>query len=474
MAHPSSPSDARQAVISRLPAKVRLTLAFAAMMLLMLSVSGLFVYARFRSQLDKTINVDVRTQASSLLALVRNSDSNLARVVASPLVKGHENFVQILAPSGQILAATPGLEQVPLLSGARLRRALRHSGLLTRDERASDDPLPEGARLLATPVQTHHHGRVVVIVGTSLDQRSSSLSQLILVLAIVGPLALLLASLAAYSVATAALRPVELMQRRAAAVSASQLGMRLPLPPADDEIRRLGVTLNAMLARLEQSFANERSFVANASHELRTPLATLKTELELALRRERPAEELLEALRSAQEEVDRLAALAEDLIVLARADAGQIPVSKADIDAPELLEAVRERLDSQHARVRIAVPAGLRLRADRLRLEQALGNLLDNALRYSAGAVMLSAREAGTEAVELHVEDCGPGFAPGFIDRAFERFSRADPGRAERGSGLGLSIVRMIARAHGGEAHVANRCQGGADAWIVIPGSPGE
>ena len=434
-------------------------------MLLVLAVTGVFVYVRFRSELDRTIDLNLRTQAAALVPLVGSSSSGLAQVVDSPLVRGHETFVQVVDASGGILAATPGLRASRLLSGGQLQQALKRSLLLTR---GSLSPLPEGSRLLATPVHTNRDRSVVLIVGATLDERSSALSNLAVLLAIVGPVALIVASLAGYWLASAALRPVELMRRRAAAVSASEPGLRLPLPPAEDEVRRLGFTLNEMLSRLEASLARERTFLANASHELRTPLATLKAELDLALRRERSADELREAVRSADAEVDRLSALADDLLVLARADAGQLPIRRAEFNVAELLGSVAQRFDPAGARVRIDAPAGMRLRADPRRLEQALANLLDNARRYASGEVTLRAI-ATEESVELHVEDNGRGFPLGFADRAFERFTRADPSRSGPGAGLGLALVRTIANAHGGDAHAANRAQGGADVWIVIP-----
>jgi two-component system OmpR family sensor kinase len=289
----------------------------------------------------------------------------------------------------------------------------------------------------------------------------------------VGPVALLVAVLAGYRLTAATLKPVELMRRQAATVSASEPGVRLPLTPADDEIHELGSTLNEMLGRLEESFAREQAFVANASHELRTPLSTLKVELDLALRRPRPPAELVDALRSAQIEVDRLSDLAGDLLELARADDGRLPVVPAETTVVDIFTAVRDRFDASGGRVRLVPGADRPITADPRRLEQALGNLVDNALRYGDGEVLLAAEGNGSGQIELHVRDGGPGFPPGFLDQAFERFSRAGPGRSGGGAGLGLAIVRMIACAHGGEAYAANCVSGGADVWLVIPGSPG-
>ena len=176
--------------------------------------------------------------------------------------------------------------------------------------------------------------------------------------------------------------------------------MRLPVPPADDEIGRLGHTLNAMLARLEEAFQRERTFVSDASHELRTPLAVLKTELELAIGRGRSREELEAALRSAVEETDRLVQLAEDLLVIARFDQGKLPVRLAAVEVDDVLADVRERFairSRETDRELVAdAPDGLRLTADPERLRQALGNMVDNAFRHGRGTVRLSARARRT------------------------------------------------------------------------------
>jgi two-component system OmpR family sensor kinase len=442
--------------VARLPIRLRVTLAFAVAMAIVLAATGFFLYIRLGSALDRTIDQSLRARATDVGALVRRGDS---------LGKEGEGITQVLGPRGAVLAATPGLGR-PLLTSAEISRASREAVTIERPVPNSD----EAARILATPLDTQRGPRIVV-VGASLEQRGDALENLFVALLIGGPLALLLASLAGYGLAAAALRPVESMRREAEAVSAAEPGRRLPLPPARDEISRLGETLNVMLGRLESALARERRFVSDASHELRTPLSALRTELELALRRERSPAELEAALRSAAEETDRLSQLAEDLLVLARADGGKLPVRLEKLSALEVLEGVRERYARRAAdierRLELRVEDGLSVSVDRLRVEQALGNLVENALRHGGGSILLEARSVDGR-IELHVHDEGAGFAPDFIGDAFEPFSRGDPARSSQGAGLGLAIVDVIARAHGGTAHAAN-VNGGADVWLELP-----
>jgi two-component system, OmpR family, sensor kinase len=305
----------------------------------------------------------------------------------------------------------------------------------------------------------------VVVVGASLEDHNQALANLGVLLLIGGPLALLLAALAGYGLATGALRPVESMRARAAAISAEDLDKRLPLSSSRDELHRLGETLNAMLARLEAGLARERAFVADASHELRTPLSMLRTELELIARDRPDGADLDAAVESAIAETDRLARLTEDLLVLARADRGGIPIVRETFRLADLLEVVGRRYSGMDVEPQAS---DLELSADPTRLEQALTNMVDNALHHGAAPIRLTAVEQNGF-VELHVTDEGPGFAPEFLPRAFERFARSTAGRSTGGTGLGMAIVQVIAHAHGGSAHAANRVRGGADVWIAIP-----
>ena len=454
-------------MMSRLPLRLRLTLVFALAMALLLAGTGGFLYVRLRGTLDEQIDHALRARADDVSTLVRPGESGLSDG-RNRLAEFEESFAQVIAPDGTVRDATPPLGDAPLLTSRQLEQA-RGDTLVV--ERVSDPRLEGPLRLLATPVAAGDQ-TMIVVAGASLEDRDEALAGLRTQLLVGGPIALLLASLAGYAVAAAALRPVEAMRRRAEEISATTAGRRLPEPDADDEVARLARTLNEMLARLEAGLARERRFVAEASHELRTPLSLLKAELELALRRPRTAEELQTAIASAAEETDRLAMLADDLLILARSDEGALPLRAEAVVVPELLEtiagrfAARARADGRS--LEVAAPPNGTLTGDRLRLEQALGNLVDNSLRYGAGSVRLEARHENGS-VALSVSDEGPGFPPDFLPRAFERFSRADDARLRGSAGLGLAIVDAIARAHGGSASASNTADGGAQVKLTIP-----
>jgi len=314
------------------------------------------------------------------------------------------------------------------------------------------------------------------VIGRSLEQRDEALDRLLNEFLIGGPAALLLAILAGYGVAAAALRPVEAMRRRAAAITASTAGQRLPVPPSRDELARLAETLNDMLTRLEAALEHERRFVDDASHELRTPLALLKTELELALRHPRSRDELEQTLRSAAEDTDRLVRLAEDLLLVARFDQGQLPIRPERLSARSVLERAVDRFAAraaEHGRS-LTFHGGpdAYVDADPARLDQATGNLVDNGLVHGAGPIVLEVRTDGDE-VALHVLDSGPGLPEQFSARALDRFSRAEEARSAGGAGLGLAIVDLIARGHGGRVELRSREDGGSDVAIVLPRSTG-
>ena len=434
--------------MSRVPLRVRLTVAFAAAMALVLAATGFVLVRHLGGSLDRTLDQGLRARAADVSALVQQADAGLSQAQGLPFA--NSGFAQVLDGRGRIVDETPGLGPRAVLDARQLAQA-RHGQLLV--PRAS--VAGGGVRLLAVPI-TAQGTRLVVVVGAPLAGRDDALAQLRGELLVGGPLALLVASLIGYVVAASALRPVERMRARAAAISARSLSERLPVLESNDEVARLGGTLNQMLARLETALEHERSFVADASHELRTPLAHLRAEVELALESPRERAELEDALRSVGDETDRLSQLADDLLLLARIDNGTMPIRRADVELDELLAGVAVRFERRAREAGRTIETdggGMGAFVDRLRLEQALGNLVENAMRHGAGTIRLAATERDGS-LDLHVSDEGPGFPAGFAPHAFERFSRSEPSRSGGGAGLGLAIVAAVAEAHGGTASV--------------------
>jgi two-component system, OmpR family, sensor kinase len=436
--------------LSRLPIRARLTAAFALATMLVLVGAGLFTHVRLRADLDEALNAGLRDRAAA------------AATEAEPTVfdEPEERFVRLVAPDGRVLMAL-GAARGPVLLGAELREAA--SGERWVERRVAG--IEGTARVLARPADAD----TVVVAGQSLEDRDDTLAGLRASFALGIPLAVVVASLLGWGLAGAGLAPVEAMRRRADEISLEGAGEQLPLPAARDEIFRLGETLNAMLDRLRRAFEREQRFVADASHELRTPIAVVKAELEGTLRSGELGPEARESLVAATEECDHLAQLAEDLLVLARAGDGRLPVRPEALALRPLLEGVRERFADRAAvrgrPIHVDAEPGLTVSADPLRLRQALSNLLDNALRHGEGDVLLSAgREGG--GVELRVSDGGAGFPAGAEDWAFERFAHGDGARTGGSAGLGLAIVRAVAEAHGGEAAICPGPRTAVRLWL--------
>ncbi|HXS43197.1 MAG TPA: ATP-binding protein [Solirubrobacteraceae bacterium] len=449
--------------MTRVPIRVRVAAAFAVAMALVLLGTGVFLYGRLGHDLAGALDQDLRLRAQDLSALVREPGRTLAATAQGRLVERGESFAQLVDGDGRVLDATPPIGAHALIDAAQWQAAARTA-------RFFDVPgvpgLDEPARLLATPLARDGR-RLVLVVGATRENRAEALRSLRTELLVAGPVALVLATALGFALAGTGLRAVETMRRRAAEISADRPGRRLPVPATGDELERLGATLNAMLARLEAALERERGFVADAGHELRTPLALLRAELDFALHHAEDDAELRAALREASQETDRLVQLASDLLLLAGTQDGRLALRLDDVAARELLESARTRFawraEQDGRALAVLAPGGLVLRGDRLRLEQALGNLVDNALRHGDDRIVIEAR-AADDRVELHVRDDGPGLAAEFVPRAFQRFTRADPSHAGEGAGLGLAIVDAIARAHGGVARAA-----GADVWLELP-----
>ena len=450
--------------MNRLPITIRLTIAFAAAMVLVLLAAALFVALRLRADLDDQVNNSLHARSVAAFNAYREGTSLAAVAVEDP----EESFVQLLDSSGTVVQSA-GL----VIGPAALPRELRQAGdgpvMVERDLPGIDGP----ARMLVSGI-TVDGKQLAIVTGQSLHDRNEALSSVVDSFLWGGVTSLLLASAAGYGLAKAGLAPVEAMRRRAAEISIAGFPARLPLPPARDEVRRLGETLNAMLSRIREAFERERSFVADASHELRTPLAVMRTEVDGALLL-RPADpDVRQALRAVSSECGRLTRLADDLLVLARLDDGRLPLRTTAVDVAELLALVRDYyvdLAAEAGRfIELDAAPMVYVQADPDRVRQMLSNLLDNAIRYGGGEIALRASKVAA-GVEISVSDQGQGFPTGFLDRAFDRFSRADSGRGEAGAGLGLALVRAIALAHNGRVWITANVATTVHLWLPSPHS---
>lgn len=453
----------------RLPIRTRLTLVFAGLLLVVFAGSGALLYRGLAAQLDTVIEGDLDSLTNELAGDLRDGETDVLADFGQ--TEPEELFAQILDKEGHLVESSPGLLQ-PLLSLDDLR-SLQEERSFERTVPGDQDHAPTPVRFLALPMAEGP----VVLVGASLIERNATLRRLAVLLWVGGPLLLLVVSGLAWFLAGAALRPVERLRRETTLISEVDLEKRLQVPATGDEIASLATTLNEMLARLQQAFERERRFVDDASHELRTPLGILRTELELAQRRSRTKEELEAALASAAEETERLNRLAEDLLVLARADRGRLPLHKTRLDPANLvrstIERFQHRADEHDIALDFIAPDGLAIEVDALRLQQALGNLLDNAIAHTpnGGSVRVAVSMNGATALSISVADTGQGFPDGFLDRAFLPFTRADAGRSRQrgGAGLGLAIVKGVVDAHGGVVEATNGPEGGAIVTVRLP-----
>jgi two-component system OmpR family sensor kinase len=447
-----------------LSTRARLAVVCAALVGGLVIGLGMLVYLRLEADLRSAADDGLASRTEQLIEDLPTAST----IDVGPSDVG-DIFAQLLTRDGSILASTSGLAPVSAVAPTDLGSLNGPRYVETTVMTADESVL---ARILEMPIAD---GRVIV-TGVAFDDQREVLDRLLSLFGVAGLVAVVLAGAVGWLVARAALRPVERMRAESEAVSGSEPGRRLAVPRTRDELAALGRSLNRMLERLEAAVERERRFVANAGHELRTPLANLKAELDLALRRARSPAELVDALASASEETDRLARLAEDLLLLASADGGRLPMRLDDVDVAGL---VRETVDSFASRasslgvvLEAAAEEDARARLDGTRIRQAVGNLIDNALRHTpaGGRVDVRVSKEGSDTL-LSVVDTGEAFSSAFLPHAFEAFARTDASRSRSagGTGLGLAIVRAVVEAHGGTVEARNRDEGGAIVKLRLP-----
>ncbi len=383
-----------------------------------------------------------------------------------------DRYFDMIEPPGRSgLSLPPRAGKLPLSPEAMKNAS---EGLSTFETVEGLAPYP--VRVLTSPVL--EKGRVVhlVQVGMSLEASINTRRRFLLTMAAVFPIGLLLAGGGGWLLARRALRPVDRMTETARRLSAEHLAARLEDTGANDELSRLARTLNEMLERLDTSFHQIRQFSADASHELQTPLTVLKGEIEVALRNPRTPEEYQRILKSALEEIDRVARLVEGLLLLARADAGVLRMDLQPVDLAQLVEDVYAQVkvlaDTRNVSLFLGEMEPLSIRGDCERLRRVLLNLVDNAIKYTppGGRVTISLQREG-EWASLRVTDTGIGLAPEDRQKIFERFFRSAEARSrsEGGAGLGLCIARSIVEAHGGKIQVKSSPGLGSTFTVLLP-----
>ena len=439
----------------RLPIRTRLTVLFAGLTAVVLGIAAIALLLGFRATLVNTVD-------QGLLARFAALGSDPAAAVRSATTD--DAFAQSIGADGTVVSSE-GV--VGRLLPPSITDGLTETAFFDRKIRTTEEPV--AVRILAAPGSD---GGLVVLAADVEDQREA-VGRLTAFVAIGGPLLVAAIAGIGWVLAGAALRPVERMREEASAISTSEPDRRLEVPDTGDELQRLAETLNAMLDRLHEALDRERRFVDEASHELRTPLGVLSAEVELARREARSPEELAAALVSIEQETDRLRRLTQDLLVLARSDRGRLPVHREGVDVAAVIDRVVEEFDGRARAAGVTLSGasgGVRARVDADRLRQAIENLVDNGIRHAGngGAVDVSAERANGR-LHVVVRDSGGGFSPELLDRVFEPFARADGERTGDGAGLGLTIVKAVAEAHGGSATAANLEGGGAAVSLDLP-----
>jgi signal transduction histidine kinase len=441
---------------------VRTTVAAVLVAGLAMAVGALALVTVLRGTLTREVRTAAELRGQDVAVLVASGASGSG---AGPLAvnEADELLIQVLDEQGRVVDASPnatGMEPVARLGPGESRLV----------EVPVDAPIEDDGRFLAvgTGADTPQ-GRRTVVVARSIEAVGEATTAVAGLLAVGLPLLLAVVAVTTWVVVGRALAPVEAIRAEVDAISAAALHRRVPDPPADDEIGRLARTMNRMLARLEQAQARQRRLVSDASHELRSPVAAIRQHAEVALAH--PDRTTVGELAGTVLAEDlRLQRLAEDLLLLTRADEHTLALRRRPVDLDDLVLAEARRLRGTGLRVDTTAVSAGRVEGDGTALRRMVRNLADNAARHAAGRLAFSVAERdGT--VRLEVEDDGPGIPVADRERVFERFVRLDDARARDngGSGLGLAIVAELVAAHGGTVAVDASALGGARVGVVLP-----
>lgn len=443
--------------------RTRLTLWYVAVLATIIIVFAAGVYFFLQASLIRQIDNHLDRDLGTVSRVLRQGPQQLDALVHY----GNVALFRVLADA-ELIAETDGWRRTGLGEG----RTASQSG--TAWFTMASDGLPYRTKTGRVEIDGSVFDMVVAHDGMTYRQSMHSLS---MVLLLVIPVVLLLAVAGGYFLAGRALAPLGALAVKAREITAERLSERLPVEQSGDEFGQLAMVFNDTFQRLEDSFDRLQRFTADASHELRTPLTAIRSVGEVGMQETTDAASCREVIGSMLEETDRLTKLVDSLLLLSRADAGSVPLSRERTDLAALAKDVAECLqvlaEEKQQTLGVVAPQAVFAEVDRATVHQALINLLDNAIKYTpAGGFIQICVEAyrGTEAV-ISISDNGPGISPEHRQKIFERFYRIDKGRSREigGAGLGLSIAGWAVSANNGRIELDSGEGKGSTFRIVLP-----
>jgi len=462
--------------------KFKLTLWYVVILGIILSAFSFFLYFTLADSLYKGLDTKIKTMAEIVVSSANNpfgagpSIADLDRIMTERFgVRPLGRFIQILDESGKVGDSSTNLRdaQIPI-SVQTLKAASKGQTTFETVQVMGKYPL----RVVTMPILVDTRMVGIVQIGSSLEGVEEALHQLLLILLIAVPTALLFASAGGLFLANKALKPVVEITQIARRIGSGDLSQRIRIKRVNDELGRLASTFNEMIAKLEGSFRQVKRFTADASHELKTPLTILRGEVEVGLKKKRALKEYQRILVSNLEEINRMSRIVDDLLTLSRADMGELTMEREEMELSSLAHEVWEDLQilarQKGVQLKFMGDGATKVEGDPLFLRQLILNLTENGLKYTppGGEVELKVEgDCDHKVVRILVSDTGVGIAPKDQKRVFDRFFRADKARSREtgGTGLGLSICQWIAHAHEGQIAVRSTVGMGSTFTVTLP-----
>jgi heavy metal sensor kinase len=458
--------------------RFRLTAWYAGLLSALLVLFGIFIYFtldRFlEAGLRDTLAKEAQTIGETLLHdVVQNGDDYVVAEIEehfAPRIMGR--FVRVTRPDGTVLYQS-GVPHSGEFDPTAVSVQRADAFPLWREEH-----LPNGGELLVygTPYVERTGTKYLIEAGVPHEQVERVLHGLVLSLGIALPVIVAIAIGGGYVFMRSALKPLDEVATTAERITSRNLNERVPVQPTGDELEKLSVSINRMMARLEESFHHISRFSADASHEIRTPLAIIRGELENALQSPAVTPELKQTVGSALEETERLSRIVEQLLEMSRLEAGETLIERSRFDLVQLakttVDQMRPLAEEKKLKLNVDGAKPVEIEADRIRMQQIVVNLVDNAIKYTGdeGSIAVSVFPGNRMAI-LEVADTGIGIPQDALSQVFDRFYRVDKARSRQlgGTGLGLAIVKSICAAYGGTVTVKSAEGQGAIFRIELP-----